>query len=84
MSETTPTLSEAEQAAAEILAPLRADESELPDGLSARAMDRIYLSISSKEVIDLMTSVFVLNVCAPTLDLLIQLIAPNNNGGTKK
>lgn len=69
---------DSERAAAEILAPLRAEEVAMPAELSARTMDRIHTAISAKELVELTTSVFVLRVWAPALDILLQLFRPTD------
>jgi hypothetical protein len=83
MTEPRTTRSEAERAAAEILAPLRSEEVVMPEGLPARTMERIHTAISAKELIELTTSVFVLRVCAPVLDILAQVFRPADGGGTR-
>jgi len=76
MGERSPKASDDERAAAELLAPLRVDPVVMSGELKARTMHRIHTAISAKELIELTTSVFVLRVCAPALDILIRLIRP--------
>jgi len=59
-----------EEIADELLRILRSDEPETPADLSDRAIRKVQASITSRDLIDLTTVVFVLKFCAPLLDLV--------------
>jgi hypothetical protein len=60
---------DAEAFAKEILAPLREEEATVIPDLTDRAMRRIHASITARECVELLTSVYLLGFCAPLLDL---------------
>ena len=73
-------VSAAERSAADILAPLRVEERALAAHLTNRTLHRIHAWISTKEIVELATSAFVLGVCAPALDMVLQLIRSTEGG----
>ena len=62
-----------EEVAEELLVLLRDEEPAAPDDLSARTLRKVRASITTRDLIDLTTVVFVLRFCAPIIDLIASL-----------
>lgn len=60
----------AEEIASELLGRLREDQPSPPRDLAELTKRRVRSSITSRDLIDLTTIVFVLHFCAPLLDLV--------------
>ena len=63
-----------EELVEELLGLLREDEPETPSDLPDKTMRAVRASITSRDLVDLTTSVFVLSFCAPLLDLIASLL----------
>jgi hypothetical protein len=59
-----------EEVTVQLLSVLREDESEQPTDLPDRAIRKVQASITSRDLLDLTTVVFLLRFCAPLLDLV--------------
>ncbi len=54
----------------ELLETLRGDEPEAPADLPAKTIRKVQAAMTTRDLIDLTTVVFVLRFCAPFLDLI--------------
>ncbi len=66
-----------EEAVEGLLEVLRDDELEAPEGLPDRTIRRVQALITSRDIIDLTTVVFLLRFCAPLLELIAAAFATN-------
>lgn len=57
-----------------LLGVLRDDEGEPPPDLSARAIRRAHTSLTTRDLLDLTTVVFLMRFCAPLLDLVAAML----------
>jgi hypothetical protein len=62
-----------EQMAEELLAVLRDDETETPADLPDKTIRKVQALITTRDIIDLSTYVFLLRFCAPLIDLLVAM-----------
>ncbi|MEM7410985.1 MAG: hypothetical protein AAF430_12175 [Myxococcota bacterium] len=62
-----------EEVAGELLELLRADQPDPPGNLAEKTKQKVRASITSRDLIDLTTIVFVLRFCAPLMDLVAAL-----------
>lgn len=58
----------------DLLAGLGADEQAAPEGLSERTVQKVRASITTRDLLDLSTVVFLLRFCAPILDLIATML----------
>ena len=63
-----------EEIAEELLGVLRDDASETPDDLTDKAIRKVRASITTRDLIDLTTFVFILRFCAPLIDLIVAML----------
>ncbi len=63
-----------EQVAEELLELLREDASETPEDLPEKTIQKVRALITTRDLIDLTTLVFVLRFCAPLIDLIAALL----------
>ena len=59
-----------ERAAATILEVLMGDESSPPDDLETRTITKVRATVTMRDLVDLTTFVFVLQFCAPLIELI--------------
>ena len=62
-----------EAVAEELLHLLRDEEPQAPDDLPERTLRKVRASITTRDLIDLTTVVFILRFCAPIIDLIASL-----------
>lgn len=58
----------------DLLGVLREDEVETPQDLPDKTLRAVRAAITSRDLVDLTTSVFVLSFCAPLLDLIASFL----------
>ena len=63
-----------EEVAEEILGVLRDDASETPPDLPDKTIQKVRALITTRDLIDLTTFVFILRFCAPIVDLLVAIL----------
>lgn len=63
-----------DEVAEELLDLLRDDTSETPDDLTDKTIRQVRALITTKDLIDLTTIVFVLRFCAPLIDLIVGVL----------
>ena len=63
-----------EEVAEELLESLREDSSEMPPDLTDKTMRKVRALITTRDLIDLTTIVFVLRFCAPLIDLIAAML----------
>ena len=63
-----------EEVVEELLGLLREDDPETPEDLPDKTIRAVRAAITSRDLVDLTTSVFVLQFCAPLLDLIASLL----------
>jgi hypothetical protein len=57
-----------------LLEGLAEEECPTPEGLPERAIGKVRASITTRDLLDLSTAVFLLRFCAPILDLIAAMI----------
>ena len=62
------------EVAGELLELLRDDESETPEDLPDKTIRQVRALITTRDLIDLTTLVFVLRFCAPLVDLIVGML----------
>lgn len=68
-----------EEVAEELLALLRDEQETPPEHLEERTIRKVQASLTSRDLIDLTTIVFVLRFCAPLLDLIAAFFGKARN-----
>jgi hypothetical protein len=63
-----------EEFAEELLELLRDDVSESPEDLPDRTIRKVRALITTRDLIDLTTFVFILRFCAPLVDLIVAML----------
>jgi len=66
-----------EEVVEELLGLLREDDPEAPPDLPDKTIRAVRAAITSRDLVDLTTSVFVLSFCAPLLDLIASFLGQN-------
>ena len=63
-----------EEVMEELLGVLRDDEAPTPPDLPDKTLRKVRAAITGRDLVDLTTSVFILQFCAPLLDLIAALL----------
>lgn len=68
-----------------LLEDLAEEECPTPEGLPKRTLQKVRASITTRDLLDLSTAVFLLRFCAPILDLVATMIGrePQDDGRTE-
>lgn len=67
-----------EEFAEELLASLREDEPEMPPELPDRTIRKVQSLMTTRDLVDLTTVVFLLQFCAPLIDLIAAALGVEN------
>jgi hypothetical protein len=73
-----------EAVAEEILQVLRGDESPPPGDLEVKTLRKVHALITTRDLIDLTTFVFLLRFCAPLLDLVAALFGVGSSARNRR
>jgi hypothetical protein len=63
-----------EEVVRDLLEGLAAEEQTAPDGLTDKTIQKVRASITTRDLLDLSTVVFLLRFCAPLLDLVAAML----------
>ena len=73
-----------EEVVQELLESLKSDVPEPPQRLEQRTQQRIRASLTTRDLIDLTTVVFVLRFCAPLIDLIAAMFGVDITRDTRR
>jgi len=63
-----------EEVVRDLLEGLAAEDRAAPEGLPEKTLQKVRASVTSRDLLDLSTAVFVLYFCAPLLDLVAAML----------
>lgn len=73
-----------EEIAEEILEVLQEDASETPTDLPDKTIRKVRALITTRDLIDLTTFVFILRFCAPLVDLIVALLGRESESSNRE